>query len=49
MSGTCEECGGDVTAKDRNGWYRDKCWDCIKEASLFDAPHRNPDPPEYDE
>lgn len=48
MPGECEACGGEVTAKDRRGWFRDKCWDCILEASAFDPPHRNPDPPEYE-
>lgn len=47
MPGECENCGGEVTAKDRRGWFRSLCWGCILDASIHDPPHNNPDPPEY--
>jgi hypothetical protein len=31
MTGTCEECGGDVENKNSAGHYRDKCESCIEE------------------
>lgn len=48
MAGTCEACGGDVTAKNMAGHFRKKCWDCILDESAKDPPHRNPEPPDYD-
>lgn len=32
MTGTCEDCGGDVDAKNSAGHYRDKCPACIRDA-----------------
>lgn len=32
MTGECEDCGGDVEAKNSAGHYRDKCEACLRAA-----------------
>jgi len=33
MTGTCDRCDGDVTAKNSAGHYRDKCSECIRDVA----------------
>lgn len=37
----CEECGGEVQAKNTAGHYRDKCVDCRLEAVADRLTHRD--------
>lgn len=39
MTGTCEQCGGDVTGRRTDGTFRLTCWDCIEQAAASEPAH----------